>query len=163
MGNKKTIAIMFCVTFLLTFSVAIIALSIAGWLLSNVSNVSDVWEVSIMTVEGLRYESIAQFFLFALIFSVMSTLLLGDILFKETLLLWRLVILYVLTALLCVVFALVFRWFPHDMAGAWFSYLGLFTLGFGLGIFGLIVKTMRVDLKYKKLLSDYKTKQSEEE
>jgi len=160
MDKKKTIAIMFCVTFLLTFSVAIIALSIAGWMLSNVS---DVWEVSIITGEGLRYESIAQFFLFALIFSVMSTLLLGDILFKETLLLWRLVILYVLTALLCVVFALVFRWFPHDMAGAWFSYLGLFTLGFGLGIFGLIVKTMRVDLKYKKLLSDYKTKQSEEE
>ena len=160
MGKKKEIAIMFGVTFLLTFSVAIIAMSIAGWILSNVS---DLWDVSIITGEGLSYESIAQIFLFALIFSVMSTLFLGDIFFRKILLLWRLVILYVLTAMLCAIFALLFRWFPLDMASAWLSYLGLFTLGFGLGIFGLIIKTMRMDIKYKKLLSDYKTKQSGEE
>ena len=160
MSKKKTIAIMFGVTFLLTFAVAIITISIVGWMLSDVS---DEWEVSLLSSEGLSYESIAQFFLFALIFSVLSTLLLGDIFLKKILLLWRLVILYVMTAMLCAIFALVFQWFPFDMASAWLSYLGLFTLGFGLGIFGLIIKTMRMDLKYKKLLSDYKTKQSGEE
>jgi len=160
MGKKKEIAIMFGVTFLLTFSVAIITMSIVGWLLSDVS---DAWEVSLLAVEGLSYESIAQLFLFALIFSVLSTLLLGDIFLQKILLLWRLVILYVLTAMLCAIFALVFTWFPLDMASAWLSYLGLFTLGFGLGILGLIIKTMRVDIKYKKLLSDYKTKQTGEE
>jgi len=160
MGKKKEIAIMFSVTFLLTFSVAIITMSIVGWMLSDVS---DAWEVSLLAAEGLSYESIAQLFLFALIFSVLSTLLLGDIFLQKILLLWRLVILYVLTAMLCAIFAFVFHWFPLDMASAWLSYLGLFTLGFGLGIFGLIIKTMRMDIKYKKLLSDYKTKQSGEE
>jgi len=155
MDEKKSIFSMICQYTLETFALSVIAVSISGWLTGDLVSVNE--GLLRLGSEGLSFQSIAQLFAYSFTISIQIILLTTDILFKQAMLLWRVVLLLFLGTATSVAFAIIFRWIPLDLWEAWVGFLAFFIAGFGGGLVFMIVKTKIKDKHYEKLLSDYKS------
>ncbi|MCL2216797.1 MAG: hypothetical protein FWB91_07220 [Defluviitaleaceae bacterium] len=160
MDEKKSIVSIFFQHITAAFALSVIALSVTGWLLGDSQIEYD--GLFRLGSAGLSFESLAQMFAFSVVISILETVLTSDIFFKKAMLLWRMILLLFFGIVSCVVFAVVFRWFPLDIWEAWAAFLTFFVVGFGLGCFVLIAKTKLEDRRYSKLLSDYKRRNSDD-
>lgn len=160
MNEKKPTGNGFLHNVITAFAYSMIAISVIGFLLGD--DVKELSSLFRLGSEGLSFPSILQIFIFSLILVCLRTLLLSDLIFKKMMLLWRCVLLLLLTLVLAGIFAALFRWFPVELWEAWVSFILSVVVCFVIGAGGMILKTKLEDKKYDKLLSDYKAKQKKE-
>jgi len=161
MDEKKSIFFQICRNTIDSFAMAIIAVSIFGW--TRASEAIQGVGMLRLGSEGLAFQSIAQLFAWALVLAIMITLLTSDIFFKKVMLLWRVIALLFLGIVTSAAFAFIFRWFPLDNFEAWAGFLIFFGVGFGGGLFAMVAKVKIEDKRYSKLLSEYKSKEKQED
>ncbi|WP_395019007.1 hypothetical protein [Robinsoniella peoriensis] len=81
--------------------------------------------------------------------------------FQNVMMLWRTVIMVVLSVLVILIFVICFGWFPLDFWPAWVG----FFISFGLCFLGstilMVIKTKLEQKKYDRLLKVYKEKKKE--
>ena len=161
MEEKKSIFSLLWHQITTTFALSIIVISITGWALGD----AQMEHAGLFRLgsAGLAFQSIAQVFALSIVFSVIVTLLSGDIFFKRIMLLWRVVLTLFLCMVTGVAFALIFSWIPAGMWEAWAAFLGSFILSFLIAFFAAWIKTKLEDRRYEKQLSDYKMRQKQEE
>ncbi|MCL2226009.1 MAG: hypothetical protein FWB97_00035 [Oscillospiraceae bacterium] len=156
MEEKKRIVNLIYQNTITSFALSILAISATGWMLGD--SQIEFGGIFRLGSAGLSFQSIAQIFALSLALGVLNTLLTSDLLFRKVMLLWRMVSLLFLGVVSCIIFAIVFRWFPLNMWEAWAAFLGFFVGGFGLGSLGMIAKTKIEDKRYNKALSNHKLK-----
>jgi len=138
------------------FVLSIMAMTLAGLLIRVPANeVEGLFRLGY----GLPFDGIIQVFIWSSIISALMTIFASDIWFSKIMLLWRMVILSILSVAVSIGFARVFNWIPIDNREAWIIFLGFFILGFGGGFATMIAKTKLDDKRYNKQLSDYKSKE----
>ena len=151
---------MFLQSIMETFAYSIIVLCVVGLAIGDVAR--DIYGLFSLGSAGISYQSIVQFFVCAATIGVLRVLLLSDMLFKKAMLLWRVVLLLLLTLVFTGFYIVIFRWFPIDMWRAWVGFAVSFTLCSTLTVLAMILRIRLTDKKYDKLLSDYKAKHIEE-
>ncbi len=160
MNENRSVLVDFFKTALTTFASAIIAISIVGWLVGDVTK--EVGGLLSLGREGISYVSIMQVFIFSLVQAGIKVLLLSNIFFKKMMLLWKTVLMFLLSFAAGVLFSVLFRWFPIESLEAWIGFLVSISACFIIGILVVIAKTKLEDRKYKMLLSNYKARQNQE-
>ena len=158
MDDKKNIIKEFLRLVTTTFTCAVLATSLLGWLTENV--VQEMITIFNIGQAGLSHQTIFQLILLSSINSSLA-LLIGRV-FKNKMLLWQLIItMFVCLAATSILFV-GFRWLPLASWASWLvffaSFIGLFVIISAI----LIIKIKIADKQYEKLLSDYKAKQQEE-
>jgi hypothetical protein len=138
------------------FSLAVIAITIAGMLIGlydqNMRGVSSLFAPG----EGLQYSTILQIAGFALIIAFFSALLFFEQLQTGIRFLFRGFLLLLVTLVTTSIFALIFNWFPANDIRAWLGFV-LCTIGCFAVSFALTLLKLKLEgKKYTKLLEDYK-------
>lgn len=160
MEENKNLMVEFVKIVLITFAIAVIAVSIGGWFAGD--GTKEVGGLLKLGHDGLAYSSILQIFIFSFIQGIINILLLSNVLFKKMMLLWRLVLMFLLSLITAMLLCVLFNWIPNGDRLAWISFIILFSFGFIIGTSAMIIKTKLEDRKYGKLLFDYKAKQKKE-
>jgi len=160
MDEKKSILSLFGRNVATTFTPAILAMTFAGLV---VRRDAEIQEGMFALYGGLAFENIIQIFIWACVISLPITVLASDIWFKKMMLLWRVVVVTILVMAATVTFAIVFRWIPLDSWEAWFGFISVFTVSFGIGLAAMIAKAKFEGRRYNKLLSNYKSKMTGDE
>lgn len=157
MKEEKSLLVEFVSQVLLTFAAAMIAISIVGWFVGDVEKGS----VGLYSLgaDGLSYKAMLQIFIVSLTTGGLRILLLSDLFLKKMMLLWKLVLMFVMSFLAATVCAVIFQWFPTENWQAWISYIISITVCIVLGVLAMVIKIKLEDRKYDKLLSAYKEKQ----
>lgn len=159
MNGKKSILKQFISDLGVIFIPSILGITIAGML---VGNPEAMYGGLLGLAGGLAFESILQIFFWSCVLSALSVVLTSDIWFVKIRLLWRVIVMLLLSIAATALFAFVFHWFPTDLWEAWAGFLISFSLTFGTGLFIMVAKTKIEDKRYNKLLTDYKSKKEEE-
>ena len=142
--------------FTVIFSLAIIAISIAGMLIGL--NDQDMRDMSTLFLinNGLQYNTIYQVAGFSLIIAFFSILLFSEHIQIKIRFLFRGFLLLLVTLVTTSIFAKIFNWFPHDNIQGWIGFvlctIVCFTVSFALKLLKLKLEGK----KYTKLLVDYK-------
>jgi len=160
MNEKKGIGRLFLFYSVMAFAPSILVMALSGWIISRVADDSfyKLTEFSLLGSDGMSYQSIAQIFLLSLIFGALLTIFMSEIFFKKVMLLWRYMIFIFLSSVTLCLFAIIFQWFRIDMREAYLTMALLFIVFFTIGIIPVIIRTKLNDKRYKKLLSEYKSK-----
>jgi hypothetical protein len=145
-------------TFAAIFTMAILAMTLAGVLIANYSH--DTQEVAALFVigRGLSYNVIFQLAGFALISAVFSTLLISERITKRINFIYRRLFLLLATLLTISVFSIVFKWFPVNNIQIWIIFILLFIAGFAVGLALTLLKLKLEKKKYRILLANYKAR-----
>jgi len=151
MDKEKKPVTVFCQNLATTFSPAIMAVTLAG-----MSRDYIVEEGLFRLGGGLAFEGIIQLFIWSCVISALITVLTSDIWFSKIMFLWRVVALMLLSIAASVAFAVTFNWIPVGDWEAWAVFLVIFVVCFGGGLVTLVAKTKFEDIRYNKLLNDYK-------
>jgi hypothetical protein len=159
MIEKKYMAALvteFARRFAVVFSLAIIAITIAGILVGlygqDMRGMSTLFAFS----GGLQYGTILQTAGFSLIIAFFSVLLFSEHIQMKIRFLFRGFLLLLVTLLTTSIFAVIFSWFPSNNIQGWISFV-LCTVG--CFVFSFALTTLKLKLegkKYAKLLADYK-------
>jgi len=160
MDEKKSVIVEFFKQILLSFAVTVIAVSVAGWFVGDVTK--EMGGLLGLGRDGLSYTSILQMFVFAVVTAVLKIVLFSEFLTGRMMLLWRTALMILLSFAAAVLFAVVFDWFPVNDWQAWLSFIISITASFAAAIMLMVVKTKLEDKKYSALLADYKAKQNKE-
>jgi hypothetical protein len=155
---KITLLLEFLRGFGAIFSLAILAMTIAGMLIGlfgqEMSDVSTLFALG----SGLPYSTILQIAGFALIIAFFSVLLFSEHLQIKVRFLIRGLLLLLVTLITTSILAIVFNWFPPGSTQAWIGFvfctIFCFTISFAL----TLVKIKLEGKKYSKLLADYKAR-----
>lgn len=143
-----------------SFTVFIILLSVIGTLFGE-----DAKSISMMFSlggAGVSFQVIIQgLFLISLI-SLLGLVFEELRMFKRMLQLYKFIIMLVSSALITIVFIVIFRWFPIDHPAAWLGFFISFTLCVILSTLFMIYKTKKEDEEVQKLFHSYKQHQKGE-
>jgi len=153
---KVAFAIEFFRRFTVIFSLSIIAITIAGILITLYGQ--DMRELSTLFLlnNGLQYNTILQVAGFSLIISIFSVLLFSENIQTKINFLFRGILLLLSTLITTSIFAIIFNWFPQDNIQGWIGFV-LCTIACFVFSFTLtLVKLKFEGKKYAKLLADYK-------
>ena len=157
------LAIEFARRFTVIFSLAIIAITIAGMLVGL--NGQDMRDVSTLFAfnSGLQYGTILQTAGFSLIIAFFSVLLFSEHIQMKIRFLIRGFLLLLVTLVATSIFAIIFKWFPQNNIQGWIGFVlctvGCFAVSFALTLFKLKLEGKR----YTKLLTDYKERHNSKE
>ena len=147
--------------FAVIFSLAIIAITIAGIMVGL--NDQDMRNLSTLFAfdRGLQYSTILQTAGFSLIIAFFSVLLFSEHMQIEIRFLFRGFLLLLVTLVTTSIFAIIFSWFPSNNIQGWIGFvfctIGCFAFSFGL----TSLKLKMEGKKYTKLLVDYKERNRE--
>jgi len=159
MIDKKyttALAIEFAGRFAVIFSLAIIALTIAGMLIELIGQ--EIHDVSTLFIlnNGLHYGVILQTAGFSFIIDFFSLFLFSEHIQIKAPFLFRGFLLLLVTLVTTSIFAVIFNWFPQDNIQGWI-YFVLCTIGCFAVCFALTLLKLKLEgKKYAKLLVDYK-------
>ncbi len=153
---RAALVIDFVRKFGIIFSLAIIAISIAGMLIElcdpSVRDGSSLFALG----NGLQYSSILQIAGFALIIAFFTVLLFSEYLQTRIRFIIRGFLLLLVTLVTSSVFAFAFNWFPSNDIRSWLRFV-LCTIGCFIISFTLTLLKLKLEgKKYTKLLKDYK-------
>lgn len=157
MKEDKSLIVEFVTQVFLTFAAAIFAISIVGWFVGDMEKGSG--GLFSLGGDGLSYKAMLQIFIFSLSTGGLRILLLSDLIFKKMMLLWKMVLMFLLSFLSATICSVLFHWFPIENWQAWVSFIISITVCFVIGVLTMIIKIKLEDRKYDKLLSAYKEKQ----
>lgn len=160
MNEQKHMGEGFFQNVIIIFAYSVIAISVVGWLVGD--SEKEIGGLYGLGSQGLLYKSIFQIFISSIVMGGIRTLLLSDLIFKKMMILWRSVLLLLLTLVSVGLLAVLFRWFPIGEWEAWAGYVISVIVCFIIGSSAMIIKTKLLDKRYDKLLSDYKEKQKKE-
>ena len=171
MDEKKKIGKLLFENVAATFGPSILTFSFVGWLIGqsftdflfDADLIFCTLGISVFGREGLAYYSIAQIFALSVILGTLSTIFVSDTVFKKVMLLWRYVIFIFLSLVVLCVFVIIFQWFPLEMWEAWVTMAILFVVLGTIGTTPMIIKTKLEDKRYEKLLSNYKSQNTDEQ
>lgn len=156
MDKEKSAAHLICRNTAVIFALLIIVLTVTGWMLGDSQlKYAGLFELG---NAGLSFQGIVQIFALSIIIGSLNTLLTSDLVFKKSMLLWRMILMMFLGGVACFIFAVVFRWFPLDMREVWITFGVLFLVTFTVVSLGMVVKTKREDRLNNKAFSEYKSK-----
>ena len=161
MEEQKGFAQIFMQITIITFAYAIIVISLTGWFFGE--GALERSELFALGSAGLPFQSIMQIFILSVIIGLISAMLISDIIFKKTMLLWRYIFIWFSCLVASGIFAAVFRWLPLNLWGAWIMFILGLTIFFIIGASGMALKTKLEEKRYNKLLSEYRTKHGLEE
>jgi len=142
--------------FTVIFSLAVIAVSVAGILIGlNGENIRDVSTLFTFS-GGLRYGTIIQVAGFSLILAFFSFLLFSDFIQMKIRFLFRGFLLLLVTLVTTSIFAIIFNWFPAENIQGWIGFV-LCTIVCFVVCFALTILKLKLEgKKYTKLLAGYK-------
>ncbi len=146
--------------FTLIFSLAIIAITIAGMLIGL--NGEDMRDVSTLFAfnSGLRYSTILQTAGFSLIIAIFSVLLFSEHIQTKINFLFRGFLLLLATLVTTSIFAIIFNWFPSENIQGWIGF-ALCTIVCFVVCFALTLLKLKLEgKKYTKLLAGYKERRN---
>lgn len=106
---------------------------------------------------GISYEALYQGLLLATVCTVLSELLVSDLLFPKMLILWRTVIMFFVVGGTAGFLSMKFGWFPSDNLMAWTTYIICFVVCALLSTF-VVMKNRREDELMNEKLAEYKRK-----
>ncbi|MCL1954854.1 MAG: hypothetical protein FWF61_02875 [Brevinematales bacterium] len=144
--------------FTVIFSLALIAITIAGMLIRL--NGQDMRDVSTLFAfnSGLQYSTIMQTAGFSLIIAFFSVLLFSEHIQMKIRFLFRGFLLLLATLVTTSVFAIIFNWFPQDNIQGWFGFVFCTIVCFVVCFALTFLKLKLEGKKYAKLLTDYKVR-----
>ncbi|MCL2834170.1 MAG: hypothetical protein FWD78_13450 [Treponema sp.] len=154
--RKTPLIIELLKNFAAVFTASLVAMSLAGMILSrNIPNADAISTLFAMK-NGLSYNSILQITGFSLVITLIAVFLFSgqfEIKIKFSL---RLLILFLLSLVVVSVFSIVFGWFPINQASAWIGFILCFIVCYAISA-GLTVLNLKIQKnKYGKLLENYK-------
>ena len=161
MEEQKGFAQIFMQITIITFAYAIIVISITGWFFGEEAQERSA--LFALGNAGLSFQSIMQIFILTVIIGLISAMLISDIIFKKTMLLWRYIFIWFSCLVASGIFAVVFRWLPLDLMEGWIIFIIFHTVFFFVGAFGLALKAKLEEKRYNKLLSEYRIRHGLEE
>jgi len=153
---RAALAIELSRRFAVIFSLAIIAMSIAGMLIGHYGQ--DMRDVSTLFTfnSGLQYSTILQIAGFSLITAFFSVLLFSEHIQMKIPFLFRGFLLLLVTLAATSIFAVIFNWFPHDNIQGWIGFVLCTIVCFAV-CFALTMLKLKLEGKrYTKLLAGYK-------
>jgi len=155
---KAALAIELAQKFTVVFSLAIIAITIAGMLIGI--NGEDMRDVSTLFAfnSGLQYSTILQTASFSLIIAFFSVLLFSEYIQTKINFLFRGFLLLFATLVTTSIFAIIFNWFPAENLQGWIGFVLCTILCFALCFALTLLKLKLEGKKYTKLLAGYKAR-----
>jgi len=143
------------------FSLAIIAMSVAGMLVKL--NGQDMSEVSTLFAfnSGLQYSTIMQTAGFSLIMAFFTVLLFSEHMQIKIQFLLRGFLLLLLTLITTSIFAIIFKWFPKNNIKGWVGFIICTTICFTISFILTLLKLKLEGKKYAKLLAGYKARKKQ--
>jgi len=155
---KVALAIELARRFTVIFSLSIIAITIAGLLISvngrDMRNVSTLFAFN----NGLQYNTILQTAGFSLIIAFFSVLLFSEYIQVKIRFLFRGFLLLLVTLFTTSIFAVIFKWFPQDNFQGWIGFALCTIFCFAVCFILTLLKLRLEGKKYNKLLLDYKAR-----
>ena len=148
--------------FAVIFSSAIIAMSLAGSLVSRFDPDYMASSTLFAPGNGLSYFSIFQIACYALIMAVITVCLFSEKYAVEMRFIHRMFLLFFSAFIVAYVFSLVFKWFPLDEPRAWIGFGLSFIVCFAISSGLTLLKLKLEKKKYGKLLANYKIHQNRE-
>jgi len=153
---RTALTIEFAQRFTVIFSLAIIAITIAGMLIGL--NGQDMRDVSTLFTfnSGLQYSTIIQIAGFSLIIALFSLLLFSEHMQTKIRFLSRGFLLLLATLVTTSIFAIIFNWFPQDNIQDWIGFVLCTIVCFAVCFALTLLKLKLEGKKYAKLLAGYK-------
>ena len=153
---RTALTIEFAQRFTVIFSLAIIAITIAGMLIGL--NGQDMRDVSTLFTfnSGLQYSTIIQIAGFSLIIALFSLLLFSEHMQTKIRFLSRGFLLLLATLVTTSIFVVIFNWFPPDSIQGWIGFVLCTVVCFAVSFALTTLKLKLEGKKYTKLLADYK-------
>jgi len=153
---RIALAIEFAQRFTVIFSLAIVAITIAGMIIGlnseDMRNVSTLFAIN----NGLQYSTILQTAGFSLIITIFSVLLFSEHIQTRINFLFRGFLLLLVTLVTTSIFAIIFNWFPAEDIQGWIGF-ALCTIFCFVVCFALTLLKLKLEgKKYTKLLAGYK-------
>jgi len=153
---KIALAIELAQKFTVIFSLAIIAITIAGILIGlNGENMRDMSTLFAFN-SGLQYSTILQAAGFSLIIALFSVLLFSEHIQMKINFLFRGFLLLLVTLVTTSIFAIIFNWFPSANIQGWIGFALCTTVCFAVSFALTALKLKLEGKKYTKLLAGYK-------
>jgi len=144
--------------FAVIFSLAIIAITIAGILIElkgrDMRNVSSLFALG----SGLQYSTVLQTAGFSLIIAISSVLLFSEHIQTKINFLFRGFLLLLVTLVTTSIFAIIFNWFPQDNFQGWIGFALCTIVCFAVCFALTMLKLKFEGKKYTKLLAGYKAR-----
>jgi len=146
--------------FTVIFSLAIIAITIAGMLIGFIEQ--DMRDVSTLFIfkNGLQYNTILQVAGFSLIIAFFSLLLFSEYIQIKIQFLFRGLLLLLVTLVTTSIFAKIFNWFPNDNIQGWIGFVLCTIVSFAVSFALKLLKIKLEGKKYTKLLVNYKERRN---
>jgi len=142
--------------FTVIFSLAIIAITIAGMFVGL--NGQDMRDISTLFSfsGGLQYSTILQTAGFSMIIALFSLLLFSEHIQMKIRFLFRGFLLLLVTLVTTSIFAVIFNWFPQDNIQGWIGFVVCTIVCFAVSFALTSLKLKLEGKKYTKLLEGYK-------
>jgi len=155
---RTAFAIELAQKFTVIFSLAIIAITIAGILIGL--NGEDMRDMSTLFAfnSGLQYSTILQTAGFSLIIAIFSVLLFSEHIQTKINFLFRGFLLLFATLLTTSIFAIIFNWFPAGNIQGWIGFVLCTIVCFAVCFVLTLLKLKLEGKKYTKLLAGYKAR-----
>jgi len=153
---RTALVIEFARKFTVIFSLAVIAITVAGMLVGL--NGQDMRDVSTLFAfsGGLQYSTILQTAGFSLIIAFFTVLLFSEYIQMKIRFLFRGFLLLIVTLVTTSIFAVNFNWFPSNNIQGWVGFVLCTVCCFAVSFVLTTLKLKLEGKKYTKLLADYK-------
>jgi len=156
MDENKSLIITFLNQVLTTFGISIIAISIVGWSMGDVTK--GIEGLLSMGRDGLSYVSLLQVLIFSITQGIFRIITGSDLFIKKMMLLWRVTLMFLLSIISAIILSILFHWFPTESFEAWMGFIISMTACFAFGLIFMLVILKLENKKYDELLSNYKIK-----
>ena len=161
MDENKSLIVIFFNQVITVFGLAIIVISIVGWVVGDVTKSVE----SLLSIgrDGLSYASLLQVLIFSVVQGIFRITIVSDLFFKNMMLLWKLVLMFSASIISAIVFSILFHWFPTNSFEAWKWFIISMIVSFTIGVILTLIKLKLENKKYNKLLINYKIKHNQKE
>lgn len=142
--------------FLITFASSILVVSILGYLLQDM--VMSMSQLFALGSKGLSYVVIFEIALLSLMISLYSYVLFETRILENWLVLYKVILMFILSGITTAIFVVVFGWFPISEYRGWIGFLISFLLCFIIATGAMLYKNKKVEQHYNACLKEKQEK-----
>lgn len=145
--------------FLITFASSILVVSILGYLLQDM--VMSMSQLFALGSKGLSYAVIFEIALLSLMISLYSYVLFETRILENWLVLYKVILMFILSGITTAIFVVVFGWFPISEYRGWIGFLISFLLCFIIATGAMLYKNKKAEQHYNACLKEKQEKSYE--
>lgn len=145
--------------FLITFASSILVVSILGYLLQDM--VMSMSQLFALGSKGLSYAVIFEIALLSLMISLYSYVLFETRMLENWLVLYKVILMFILSGITTAIFVVVFGWFPISEYRGWIGFLISFLLCFIIATGAMLYKNKKAEQRYNACLKEKQEKSYE--